>query len=92
MCVYIYKYISICGLRYSLWWGGLLSGHLGDPADVLFAVLHRESEIVVQPVSHMVAIQHIGQTFLPDECFLQRPSDRGLPSPGRRSGSRIPIR
>ena len=52
--------------------------YLSDPADILFSVLRREAKVLVQPESHIVAIESVGLKTQVEKVLLERDGDGGL--------------
>ena len=57
--------------------------HLGHPSDVLDAVGVREAEVPVQPVTHVVAVQHHRVEALGEQALLDAVGDGGLARAGQ---------
>ena len=55
---------------------------LADAADVLGAVGGREAEVLVQPVAHVVAVEHVGEVAALDQRVLGGHRDRRLAGAG----------
>ena len=53
-------------------------GHLGNAANIFRAILRGKPQITVQPVAHIIAIQHITSTALINQLALQRKSKSRL--------------
>ena len=58
-------------------------GDLADAAHVLVAVLGAEAEVVVQPVSQVVAVEQVRGTARRDQASLDLDRDRRLARPGQ---------
>lgn len=52
--------------------------HLGNAANIFRAILRGKPQITVQPVAHIIAIQHITSTALINQLALQRKSKSRL--------------
>ena len=63
--------------------------YLGDPADVLIAVLLREAQVLVQAEAHVVAVEAVGGHAQVQQVLLERRRDRRL---ARRREPREPDR
>src|SRR5262249_21910302 len=57
-------------------------GDLADAADVLFAVLGRETQVLVQPVPDVVAVEHVSQMAPLYKGMLQSIGNRALSRSG----------
>ncbi len=53
-------------------------GDLSDSADVLFAVVSGESEVVIESVSDIVAVESVGEAASIDEGMLESDGDGGF--------------
>lgn len=56
----------------------LVQVYLSNPADVLFSVLRRESEVLVQTKSHIVAVESVGLQTKVEEVLLEGNGNGGL--------------
>lgn len=55
-------------------------GHLRNPADVLFAVSGRESQVLVEAMTDIVPIQGVTRDGVGDEVLFQSETDGCFPS------------
>src|SRR5690606_30653679 len=62
---------------------GEQAGDLADPTDVLGAVLGRETQVGVQAVADVGAVEPVGGPALGDQCLLDRGGDRRLARSGQ---------
>ena len=53
----------------------LAAAYLGDPPDVLVAVLFREAKVLVQAEAYVVAIETVGREALLQQVLLERCGD-----------------
>lgn len=56
-------------------------GHLGNPADVLFSVPRRESEVFVEAVTDIVSIEGVARDGMGDEILFQSKTNCCFSSP-----------
>lgn len=54
--------------------------HLGDPPDVLLAILVGETEILVEPVPDVVPVEAVSRDAMSHQVLLQRKGNRRLSS------------
>ena len=52
--------------------------YLSNPANVLFSILGRETEVLVQAESHIVAVESVGLETKVEKMLLEGNGDRGL--------------
>lgn len=70
----------------------LVQVYLSNPADVLFSVLRRESEVLVQTKSHIVAVESVGLQTKVEEVLLEGNGNGGLArsrEPGKPDGAAL---
>jgi hypothetical protein len=53
--------------------------HLANPPDIFFSIFRRKSQVFIQPVAHIVAIENISQVSETDKLIFKGKSRGAFP-------------